>query len=373
MKVVIINCFDTYESRVELLHEYFVNRGDGVQVFTADFCHFKKCKRTDAPKDFVLIETKPYEKNLSLRRILSHMDFAKKVRKAIETQGAAIDLLWVMLPPNSMAKQMAAVKKRYPRLWVVYDIIDVWPESMPFGGVEKLPPLRYWKGLRDKYLTCADAVVTECKLFQEKMAGKVPQDKFSNLYFAKQDAAEFVDNAVNEKMELAYMGSINHIVDIEVIGKVIRQLGTLKKVTLHVVGDGERREDLLKEAREAGAEVVYYGTVYDKDAKMQILSKCHFGLNIMKDSVCVGLTMKSMDYFAAGLPMVNNIHGDTWNIIEEKGFGVNYPFETEAALELCQSGNVRQQVREYFDRHFSKEAFMIGVDEIVEKVICVSE
>lgn len=32
----------------------------------------------------------------------------------------------------------------------------------------------------------------------------------------------------------------------------------------------------------------------------------------MKTSVCVGLTMKSLDYYAGGLPIINTIAGDTY-------------------------------------------------------------
>ena len=63
--------------------------------------------------------------------------------------------------------------------------------------------------------------------------------------------------------------------------------------------------------KSAGAEVFYHGKVFDSKEKNRIFETCHYGLNIMKDSVFVGLTMKSMDYFE-GLPIINNIQGDTW-------------------------------------------------------------
>ena len=44
---------------------------------------------------------------------------------------------------------------------------------------------------------------------------------------------------------------------------------------------------------------------------------------MMKPGVCVGLTMKSIDYFCYGLPLINNIPGDTWQLVEEHGIGVN--------------------------------------------------
>lgn len=43
----------------------------------------------------------------------------------------------------------------------------------------------------------------------------------------------------------------------------------------------------------------------------------------MKDSVMVGLTMKSMDYMCGGLPMINTIKGDTSKICDEYSVGYN--------------------------------------------------
>lgn len=43
----------------------------------------------------------------------------------------------------------------------------------------------------------------------------------------------------------------------------------------------------------------------------------------MKDSVMVGLTMKSMDYMCGGLPMINTIKGDTAKICDEYLVGYN--------------------------------------------------
>ncbi len=369
MNVVIVNCFDTYEDRVNLLKEYFANKGNNVKVFTADFRHFQKCKRDKAPEGYYLIKTKPYKKNLSAARIISHMSFAKAVKKALKKQISEIDLLWVMLPPNSLAKQMAGLKRQYNDFKLVYDIIDMWPETMPFRGMESLPPVKYWKSLRDKNLTYADIVVTECKLFREKVSECVSRDKLHNLYFAKKDADIFRENmADNDSLSLCYMGSINNIVDIEVIEKIIRQLKEQKAVKLHVIGDGEQRETLLKTAGEAGAEVEYHGVVYDKDQKAKILSGCHFGLNIMKDSVFVGLTMKSMDYFAAGLPLINNIKGDTWEMVEKEGLGVNYPFAIETLPEFSAREEAGRRIRRYFEDNFSGEAFVKRLDEIMEKM-----
>lgn len=369
MEIVIVNCFETYENRVELLQDFFSKAGHHVVVYTADYCHFKKCKRESAPDNYFLIKTKPYKKNLSFERLSSHADFAKKVYTALEEQIERIDLIWVMLPPNSLAKKMAELKQKNSGVSLVFDVIDMWPETMPLHGVDSIWPLSKWKKLRNKNLKFADAVVTECYLYQEKIKDYVIQDKLFNLYFAKKhtDSIERTGRRT-DCLELCYLGSINNIIDIELIGKIIEQLAKEKAVKLHVVGDGERKEVLLETARLAGAEVEYHGVVFDEDQKGEILSRCHFGLNIMKDSVYVGLTMKSMDYFAAGLPMINNIKGDTAEIVARNGFGVNCPFETDELLKICERKEVRAEIRAFYEAHFSVEAFEEGLRGIMEKL-----
>ena len=43
----------------------------------------------------------------------------------------------------------------------------------------------------------------------------------------------------------------------------------------------------------------------------------------MKTSVLVGLTTKSIDYVSAGLPLLNNIKGDTYDLVKRYGIGFN--------------------------------------------------
>ena len=78
MKIVIVNCFDTYEQRIDLLHEYFVGKGHDVSVIESDFRHFQKVKRKDHKTDFIFVESKPYYKNMSISRLTSHYTICEK-------------------------------------------------------------------------------------------------------------------------------------------------------------------------------------------------------------------------------------------------------------------------------------------------------
>lgn len=59
---------------------------------------------------------------------------------------------------------------------------------------------------------------------------------------------------------------------------------------LHIIGDGESREEFYPKLERAGAEVLYHGKIYDAREKQAIFDQCYFGLNIMKETVSIGLT-----------------------------------------------------------------------------------
>lgn len=359
--VCIINCFDTYEHRVDLLHDYFKSVGAAVRVITSDYRHFEKCKRTDSKEDFEFVKAIPYAKNMSVDRLKSHSVLSKTIFKKIDNEN--YDLIWVLVPPNSFVKAAAKYKVTHKETKLIFDLIDLWPETMPILKFKSLPPFTCWKNLRDKYLDAADEIVTECNLYHEKLPKNIDRKKVHTIYLAR----EIKDynpqlNLPEDKISLCYLGSINNIIDIPTVCDLILDLRNIKPVVIHIVGDGEKRQELLEVCRNAGAEVIYHGKVYDAAEKQQIFDSCHYGLNIMKDSVFVGLTMKSMDYFEYGLPIINNIHGDTWDLIETNNLGINI---NNQPIDFYYDEITRSRVRKYYEENLGILAFNKKVSKIV--------
>ena len=135
-------------------------------------------------------------------------------------------------------------------------------------------------------------------------------------------------------IHFAYLGSINNIIDINGIVNFLEITRKMTPVFLHVVGDGENRGLFEEKLKSKGIKAEFYGAVYEEAVKAEIFSRCMFGINMMKPGVCVGLTMKSIDYFCYGLPLVNNIPGDTWELVKQEQIGINY--RPDAALKCAQ-------------------------------------
>ena len=370
MKVAIVSCFDTYGRRIEMLRRWFASKGCSVTVYESDFRHFEKVKRTDSGDGRVLVKTIPYYKNISIKRAMSHHFMAKEAFRLIEKDQP--ELLYVLVPSNSLAKCACRYKKKYPQTKLCIDIVDLWPETLPSCGEKKGFLFTLWRGMRDDAIKAADIVITECNMYRDVLGKALAGKNSAVLYLAGNDTErDIVPPSDDGRLHLCYLGSINSLIDIQMISSLIMSFTALKPVVLHVIGDGEAKRDLLGAAESSGACVEFHGKIFDDARKKQIFDLCSFGLNVMKESVCVGLTMKSIDYFEAGLPVINTIKGDTWDLVKEHGIGLNIrqksvpqaaKFITSVSAEKVMS--IKQATRKVYDDLFSGTAFSKKMEDI---------
>lgn len=368
-KAVCISCFNEYTNRIRFVMEYLQDLEYDCTYITSDFDHIKKEYFTAGYSHTKQVHVKKYDKNLSVDRISSHAQFAKDAFRIVKD--IKPDVLFVMLPPNKLAEEAANYKKKHPETRIIVDIFDMWPETFPNNRAKKLLalPFAYWGRLRNQALRQADVVTTECELYQSVLSRYCDEKKLKTLYLAKESMqAEPLMESNVEGISLCYLGSINNIIDIPRIAEIIRNMP--KPVQLHIIGDGERRQELINGAENAGAKVTFYGRIFEQDKKQAVFNRCHFGLNVMKNDVFVGLTMKSMDYFESGLPIINTIKGDTWKLVQENAIGINYSdavsFKESLFLPTITD---KKRVRAVFEGSFSTEAFQKRLEEILTPFI----
>ncbi len=371
-KAVCISCTHHYAERTRYIEAVLQSAGYACTYITSDFHHTsKKRHKVDLPH-CIQIPTNRYTKNISPQRILSHIRFAKDAMKTV--QQLRPDLLYVEVPPNSLCREAARYKRKNPQTAVIFDIFDLWPESFPNSRAKQLfkLPFGVWARFRNKGLPAADLVLTECDLFKEKLARYLAGTEQRTLYLCRPEATAQESLApAGEKLQLCYLGAINNIIDIPTIAALVGQLNTLRPTALHIIGDGESREDFVSAVKATGAEVIFHGKIYDNAEKQAIFDRCSFGLNIMKDSVCIGLTMKSVDYFAGGLPIINTIGGDTANLVETAGIGVNVKREdlAETAREIlaCDSAAMGKNTLDVFCKLFAFDVFSENLTAALEQ------
>ena len=358
IKAAIVTDSTSYEPRAEYVGEYLASHGCQVTWVESDFNHREKKKRTIVKENHLYIRSVPYKKNLSFRRFYYHWDFSRKAYACLEKENW--DLLYVLIPANSLARTAARLKGRAART-VVLDVIDLWPESLPVKGLQGTWPMEVWRKLRDKNLACADRILTECDLYRRIL--HLPEERTAVMYWPKDQKPVDMDfQGDRETIHIAYLGSVNHIIDIEGIAELLAYINQRKKVKLHIIGTGESLEKFQNALKNRRIAFQFYGAVYDENVKKEIFSQCSFGINMMRRGICVGITMKSVDYLCYGLPLINNIPGDTWELVSHWGIGVNCSWDElpAAAEQIVREADKLQekrgQIRQLYGRLFTREA-----------------
>lgn len=386
-KAVIISHYSWYDKRLEPIHDLLKREYD-VTILEADFNHGSKTYKREEDRnpacDYVHVP--PYKKNISVGRIYSALCFGRRAGKIIEKLQP--DFIYLLMPPNNTARYCLRYKKAHPDAAYYVDLIDLWPEGLiPLRGeaLKRLPPIKYWAKMRNDSIRAADHVFTECDFYQEQLADVIglPERATTLRLFRNQSEEEYAlvkrklaeyvaaKDANANKFTLAYCGSINHIIDIAGIARLTRLLGRDgRRVEVRVIGDGEGREAFLSALKESGAAVSFYGKIFDQTAKIELLGVCDYALNMMKPGLPVGLTIKSVDYLSMGLPLANNIRGDTWNLVERESIGVNVgedEGDEETLAEQFRRDIDRERVLQTFRNEFTRESFQERVRQFLER------
>lgn len=369
-KACIVSCSDHYGHRLHLWDKQLQALGYSTRYITSDFDHTTKERFSCKVPGCVQIPVLPYRKNLSVQRILSHRQFAKRTAAYLEKERP--DVIVALLPPNFLCKYLAGYKRKHPNVKLVFDIFDLWPETFPSGRAKQIlaPAFRIWAALRDRNLPVADFVTTECDLFRNML--QLDHNSKTVPLCAKPSPVPSSPVLPGDTLSFCYLGAINNIIDIPRICALLQAAAQLRPVRLHIIGKGERQQELIDGAKAAGAEVIFHGAVYDAAEKQRIMDGCHFGINILKESVCIGLTMKSVDYLRHGLPILNSIPADTARLVAEDGIGIQLtPDCADTICAMTEQAHLamRSRVQTVFDREFSEQAALQTLHNILVAVL----
>ncbi len=373
-KAILISCFDWYTTRLQPIREYLIEKGYQVIVLTSDFEHISKKPVQKRFKECTYISVPRYKKNLSVQRMYSHLKFGKEIDKFIYKDQP--DLIYALLPPNNIGKYILSYKKKYPKTKVVIDIIDLWPESMPLNKLRNIPGMNIWRSWRNRAIENANFIFTECGMYNNVLKDQLINIDHKVLHLFKDqddETAAIVRSNLGhvskcDNISFAYVGSMNHILDIDGICRVITSfIEEGYKCALHAIGIGENKEEFKKQVENTGCNCIFYGAVFEEKEKAKILSCCDYAFNMMKDTSAVGLTIKSIDYFSLGLPIINNIKGDTWELVEKMKIGYN----VDQNNKIRNIGFIdHQQVYKVYNDMFTRQVYIKNIEESLSEIVC---
>lgn len=380
-KAVIVSCFGWYERRLYYLYKRLIDLDYDVKMYVSDFQHINKSGNVYKNDKLILVNVPEYTSNISIKRIYSHYCFAKKCYRILLKDNP--DFIYVLVPPNFCSRVVYKYKKLYPNTIIFTDIIDLWPESFPLKFINKVPLFYAWRRMRDNCLELSDCIILECEYYKGEINKRYIEKcevvrLFKNIssdysIAVKNGLKKYDSELKSKKIRLCYLGSINNIIDLQSIEEIIKEfMLQAYSIELYIIGNGSSKEKLIEICQRTGAVLYDYGEIFEEEKKIQILTKCDFGLNLMVKSVRVGLTIKSIDYLSCGLPLINNIQGDTWNLVNNENIGINYENNSEKLINNIMKidiSELKKKAIECFNEYFAKDIFEDTFEIVLERLI----
>lgn len=336
MTVWLVNPFDNTPmegyrpQRYWLMARAFVRAGFKVVYWTSDFSHATKRRRefvreNEEPIDVRLVPSMPYGRNVSLRRVFSHLALARRWRGMAEREASASvrpQLIIASAPPLGLCDAARSFARDCGAMFVA-DIQDAWPETfervLP-GFVFSLLGMR--RTARRIYCE-SDAVSAVAMRYidlAQSYGGAVPMMVFGHcIEMARPIPARQAAGAGT--LRLVYIGNMSLSYDLET---AVKAVSGVDGVTLDIAGDGPDRERLEALATSLhAANITFHGYLGEKELA-SLLRSCDAGLIPMFPASCVGVPGKLADYAAAGLKVIESLGGETTAIVNRHSAGTHY-------------------------------------------------
>lgn len=370
-KAVVVACFflNLPSSRPRLVFD-FLSQYYETTLLTADFSHSTKMYDNTPLDNVSKIHVPPYTKTFSFSRVWSHMIFALKVTKLIKKEKP--ELLYVCLPPNLSGLRSAKLGKKL-KAKVVVDIVDIWPNyNSAKNGMMKVIH-NTWKGLRDKTVRITDSVILECELYRTFVDDQtkcivVPLAKRENAVNAGYSKEE------NNSLIIGYLGAFSHSYDFD---SLIEIASKLKKWSprLEIIGEGERKQQILEMIDKVGIEYKDYGAIYDETKKKEIMTRWHLGYNGYVEKAIVGQSYKSIEYLSCSVPLLNSLKADTWELVKSRKIGYNFVSNNLDVVSKAIDGTTFSQLKDMkrnarfvFEELFSWDAYCENMKQVLNRI-----
>ena len=317
--------------RCGMLSHALEQQGCNVKRFKSNWNHFEKNRIKNVALNSRKInyyKTLGYNHNRSIRRLahqflepISCLNEMKKLQKP--------HFVVISIPTLELAGVLAkwCVKNKIP---YAIDIRDKWPDHLE-KMVSKFTKLLlyflfnyYNKQL--KYALNHACIITTISNSYKQWAEEKSLNKnafvFPICYDYGENIPTITNKIKNKKLTLVYCGSLSDAFDLESVYNVLKKFS---QFTIYIIGDGP----LLKTLKAIKmTNVIYTGWLNNRQL-VKYLQTCHFGLTPYVTKTEISLPNKPFEYLYQGLPLINSLKGDLWDLVEHYKIGFNYSNECE--------------------------------------------
>ncbi|PTO78187.1 hypothetical protein [Vibrio splendidus] len=342
-----------------------MKNGHEVITVTTDFSHTSKGKVNFDEDNIISMPTVSYKRNTSFIRFISHgFSSIFLAYKAIRLR-SDVDIYYVTAPFCITAYIIKVITRKK----IVVDIVDFWPDSLPFPkSVYFKFFLKLWGWVNrycSKYFDYTISLSSEfLKLSRSQLKEQIGFGAEANYDVNDQNK----NSICTENLTVLYIGNLGNLYDFSTLISAIKSCK--KKIKIEIIGDGDRKGWLLNELEKNGIEFGYHGIIYNKELIKKIASGCNVGFNGYINTNA-SFSYKALSYFSYSLPIINSMEGDLSKVVIQKNVGFNYVGGDVASLtSVLDNINVDQRLIDDVKGYFQSD---LDLNVVENKLIQVFE
>lgn len=393
--------------RTALLAKVLVERGHEVTYWNATFNHQRNFQRyhettrvrQENSYNAIFLYGRPYSKNISISRILSHRENAAEFSKLAPSEPAP-DVILCGFPTIEMADAVARFAISYNIPYVI-DARDMWPEVIE-ENISKIlqylayPVLQLWRSNRNYAFFNADSIVGVSDKFVDWACSVSKRSRrncdqaillgVDNTDYSEDALAiarKYWDNQIGphtpDCVTFLMAGNLGGRVDIKTAVDAAAQvkLANGKKIKLVVCGTGDL-EDYIKNIA-SDNENVYYAGWRDGVQLRTLSERCVAGILAYNNSPDLSSSFpnKVGEYLYYGLPIITPLQGEVGKLLKPYGLIIEYAEKcvesaisayTEAAMmqNLNMKMHAKKCYKAYFDSKKIYEKYALHLEKITK-------
>lgn len=323
-------------------------------------------------------------KNGAIYRLLNYYSYAISSKryvlskKCAASDGTPFDIVFCnQLSPVMMANAAIAYKKKHKVPSVMY-CLDLWPESLIAGGIDRGSMIyKYFSGVSKRIYKSMDKILVTSRMFTDYLAENFGLD-YSSIDYLPQYAEQLFDcieyHEEGERFNLTFAGNIGFTQSVMTVLKAAELLRDYP-VIFNIVGSGTDLEELKRfKAEKSLDNIIFYGRKPLEEMPKFYEEADAMLVTLQADPVLSKtLPGKVQSYMAAGKPIIGAIDGETSNVINEAKCG--FCGKAEDYVELsenikkfigsCNRKEMGVNARNYYEKHFKKDVFMDKLEKVL--------
>jgi glycosyltransferase involved in cell wall biosynthesis len=285
----------------------------------------------------------PSRDRSSIRRFLNYTSFGVSAATIGFCAAKKADVAYVYHPPPTSCLP-AIVMKLLRRIPFVYDIQDLWPDSLPLSGMFNNRFGLWAAGKCCKFLYyMARKIVVESPGFKEELCKRgVPADKIeviynwcddTNICSVEKNTALADELGLKNRFNVMFAGNMGNV---QILDTVIDAAGIVQPkhpdVQFVFVGDGSETDSLKQKTKDMGLKNVLFLGRQPMSKMGSVLSLADVLLVQLKDNPLFRITIPSkiQAYLSAGKPILVAVEGDAADLVLKANAGLK-----------CEPGNPR--------------------------------